>query len=172
MDVATSFNWADVIILCILGLSALISLFRGFVRETLSLVAWVLAFWVAFVFFHTLSDIYLEKYIESPTVRLGVAFGALFLVTLIACAVVNYFISQLVDRTGLSGTDRVLGIFFGIARGVLLIAALLLVAHLTPMPDEIWWKQSILIPHFEPLELWIKGFLPDTVSSHFQLSGQ
>ncbi len=90
--------------------------------------------------------------------------------TLIACAIINYFITQLVDKTGLSGTDRMLGIVFGIARGVLLVAALLLVAHLTPMPQEDWWKESFLIPHFEPLEIWLNGFLPQTVSQHFQLS--
>jgi membrane protein required for colicin V production len=167
---AVGFNWVDAVILAILGLSALISLFRGFVRETLSLISWVLAFWVALTFGHTLGELFLQKYINSPTVRLGVAFGGLFLVTLIACAIFNYFISQLVDKTGLSGTDRMLGLVFGIARGVVLVAALLLVAHLTPMPEESFWKQSLLIPHFEPLELWLKGFLPDNVSDRFKLS--
>lgn len=167
-----NFGWVDIVILSILGLSTIISLFRGFVRETLSLVSWIVAFWVAITFSHTVSELFLSNYIHSPTLQIATAFGGLFLVTLIICAIINYFITQLVDKTGLSGTDRILGIFFGIARGVLLVTALLLVAHLTPMPEETWWKQSALIPYFQPMEVWLNGFLPQSVSQHFQLSGQ
>jgi membrane protein required for colicin V production len=164
-------NWPDLVILCIIALSAIISLFRGFVRETLSLVSWILAFWVAITFSHQISELFLQKYIVSPTLRLGAAFGGLFLITLIICAIINYLISTLVDKTGLSGTDRMLGIVFGFGRGVLLVAALLLVAHLTPMPEENWWQQSILISRFEPLELWLKDFLPSSMNEHFQFKG-
>jgi membrane protein required for colicin V production len=166
----SSVNWPDIIILCLIGLSALISLFRGFVRETLSLASWILAFWIAITFAHPLAELLLKKYIKSPTLQLAAAFGGLFIITLIACAIVNYFISTLVDKTGLSGTDRLLGVIFGLARGVVLVAALLLVAHLTPMPEEDWWKKSMLVSRFEPLEVWLKSFLPKSMEEHFKLS--
>jgi len=162
-------SWIDAIIIGIIGLSALISLFRGFVREALSLAAWILAFWVAIVFCHPVSDL-LTQYIQSPTLRLIAAFGGLFLVTLIFCTIINFIIGKLVDKTGLSGTDRMLGVIFGIARGVLLVAALLLVAHLTPMPEEEFWKESFLIPQFAPIEQWLQGFLPESMEKDFQLS--
>jgi membrane protein required for colicin V production len=160
-------SWVDIVIISIIGLSALISLFRGFVRETLSLISWILAFWVALTFAHPAAQMFLQKYIKSPTLQLAAAFGGLFLITLIICAVLNYFISTLVDKTGLSGTDRLLGVIFGLARGIVLVAALLLGAQLTPMPKEDWWQKSALISRFEPLEIWLKSFLPASMEEHF-----
>jgi membrane protein required for colicin V production len=169
---SVGFNWADVAILAIILLSALISLFRGFVREALSLVSWFLAFWFALSFCHPVSDL-LVNYIKSPTLRMGAAFGGIFIVVLIVCGIINYLISTLVDKTGLSGTDRLLGILFGLIRGVLVVAALLLVARMTtPMQDETWWQGSMLIQHFEPVEVWLQGFIPQTVVEHFKLSKQ
>jgi membrane protein required for colicin V production len=162
-------SWIDAVIIGIIALSALISLFRGFVREALSLAAWILAFWVAIVFCHPASD-FLVNYIKSPTLRLIAAFGGLFLITLIFGTIINFLIGKLVDKTGLSGTDRMLGVIFGTARGVLLVAALLLVAHLTPMPDEDFWEQSFLIPQFTPIEDWLRGFLPESMEKDFELS--
>jgi membrane protein required for colicin V production len=161
-------SWVDILIIVIIALSALISLFRGFVRETLSLLSWILAFWVALTFAHPLAQMYLQKYIKSPTLQLAAAFGGLFLLTLIVCAILNYFISTLVDKTGLSGTDRLLGMIFGLARGIVLVAALLLGGHLTPMPKEDWWQKSMFISRFEPLETWLKSFLPASLEEHFE----
>lgn len=164
------FNVADIVILAIVLLSALISLFRGFVREALSLVSWVLAFWFALNFSHQVADL-LTDYIKSPTLRLGAAFGGIFVLVLIACAIINALISGVVERTGLSGTDRLLGVVFGMIRGILLVAALLLVAQLTtPMPQEDWWSGSGLIHYFDPVENWLQGFIPQTVIENFKLS--
>ncbi len=164
------FNVADITIVAIVSLSALISLFRGFVREALSLVSWVLAFWFGLSFSHPASD-FLTNYIKSPTLRLGAAFGGIFIIVLIACAIINAFISRLVESTGLSGTDRLLGVVFGLIRGVLLVAALLLVAQLTtPMAQESWWTGSGLINYFSPVENWLQSFIPQTVMQSFKLS--
>jgi len=164
------FSWIDIVIISTLGLSVLISLFRGFIKETFSLASWAAAFIVALSFGHKLSEEYLLNYIHSPTARLITAYAGLFFVTLILCSIVTYFISQLVHKTGLSGTDRLLGVVFGAARGVLLIAALLLVAVLTPLPKEEVWKNSFLIPYFQPIEVWLKSVLPKSVGQRFELT--
>lgn len=78
-------------------------------------------------------------------------------------------LSALVNKTGLSGTDRLLGAVFGAARGILVISALLLVAQLTPSQQSGWWQGSVLIPHFAPIENWLKGFLPEAMGGDFQL---
>ena len=171
MNVINAFNTADLVTIGIIALSALISLFRGFVREALSLVSWALAFWVTLSFGHAVASL-LDNYINSPTLRLGCAFGGLFVLTLICCGILNYIISRFIDKTGLTGTDRLIGIIFGLARGILLVAALLLAAHLTPMPEEDWWKTSLTIPYFEPIESWLQNLLPTTVVEHFKLSKQ
>ncbi|MEE9358305.1 CvpA family protein [Candidatus Vondammii sp. HM_W22] len=157
--------WVDYIILGIIGLSAVISLVRGFVREALSLAVWVLAFWVAWTFFRELAE--QIDWFALPSVRLGVSFAILFITTLMLGALVNFLMGQLVNKTGLSGTDRLVGIFFGAARGVLLIAVLVLLAGLTPFPNDPWWHESRLIGYFQELALWLKELLPPDIGGKF-----
>lgn len=167
MQAISSLNWADYTILVVLAFSVIISLIRGFVREAMSLITWVAAFWIAFTFYGILSSM-LEGDIHSANLRMIVAFGGLFLATLIIGGLINYLIGHLVDRTGLSGTDRVLGLGFGFARGVLLVTVMLMLAELTPMPNDVWWRTSVLIPQFQPIEKWLRGYMPQTVNDHMQ----
>ena len=159
--------WLDIVILGIILLSALISLVRGFVREAFSLAVWVLAFWVSWSFFRDL-EVPLQAWIESPTVRVGVAFAALMIATLVVGGLVNFLIIQLVQRTGMSGTDRLIGMVFGAARGVLLVAVLVLLAGLTPMPEEDWWRESGLVGYFQELSYWLRDLLPPEFADHFR----
>ncbi len=158
--------WVDYAIIIIVTLSALISVLRGFVKEALSLVAWVLAFWVAFTFHQNLATI-LTQYIDTPSLRLISAFALLFVVTLIIAAIVNNLISTLVKKSGLTGTDRMLGVIFGIARGVVIVAILVLMAGLTQLPADPWWQDSIFIKHFQEMAIWLKGFLPEDIADNF-----
>jgi membrane protein required for colicin V production len=161
-------NWVDYTIIGIIAVSAVISIVRGFVREVLSLVAWVAAFWVALTFSHRGAE-YLTDYVQNPSVREATAFVVLFLATLLIVALVNYFIVQLVEKTGISGTDRFLGMIFGLARGVLIVALLVLLAGLTSIPKEPWWNQSTLLDHFVSLAVWIRDYLPADVAQNFKL---
>ncbi|PJG82723.1 CvpA family protein [Caviibacterium pharyngocola] len=146
-------SYIDFIIIGIIAFSIIISLLRGFVREVMSLASWVVAFLVANQFYPYLAN-YLTQ-IESLYIRNGAAIGILFVATLIVGAVVNYVIGQLVDKTGLSGTDRVLGACFGLLRGVLIVAALLFfVDTFTNFSQSDWWKESKLIPHFGFIVEW------------------
>lgn len=163
------FGWVDYGIIAIIGLSVIVSLVRGFVREALSLVTWAIAFWVSFTLSGALSSL-LTGYIHSASLRQIASFGILFVITLLLGAFVNYLIAQLVDSTGLTGTDRVLGVIFGFARGVLVVTLLLMLARLTPMPQEDWWKASLLIPQFHPVEVWLHSLLPKAVTEHLMLS--
>ena len=158
--------WIDILIIGIIALSALISLLRGFVREALSLLTWIAAFWVAWFFFRPLAD--QLGLIEVPSIRLGVAYAVLLIGVLLLGALINHFMSQLVNSTGLSGTDRFLGVFFGAARGAVVVAILILLAGLTPFPQDPWWKDSQLIPYFQDMALWLKQFLPADIAASFK----
>jgi membrane protein required for colicin V production len=158
--------WADVVILVLVGLSTVISLWRGFTREALSLAAWVAAFWVGFSF-AVYPAAYLEPYVSAPSARLALGFLGLFLATLLLGGVINYLIGKAVDKTGMTGTDRMLGLFFGLARGIVMIAILVLLAGLTPLPQDPWWRESLFIGHFLPLAEWLRDLLPADIAAHF-----
>ncbi len=154
-------------ILGVIGLSALMSLLRGFVREALSLAGWVLALWVALTFTRELAR-WLPAGITVPSVRLAVAFLGLFLAALLLTALVNFLAVHLVEKTGLSGTDRTLGVLFGVARGVVIVAILVLLAGLTALPRDPWWGGSSLLPQFQQIALWIRGFLPPDIAAQIR----
>jgi len=158
--------WVDYIILATIAISALVSLMRGFVREAISLAGWILAFWLALSFMDEVAAL-IAGQISVPSLRLGLAFFVLFIVTLLLTAVVNYFAGLLVSKTGLSGTDRVLGMVFGAARGALIVGLLVLLAGLTALPRDRWWQQSVLIVHFQALALEVRSFLPAEIAGYF-----
>lgn len=152
-------SWLDYVLIGIILLSGFISLVRGFVREAFSLVTWIAAFWVAISFNETLAE-YLKNGIAQTEIRLAASFGILFVATLLIGGIINFILGSLMQHAGLSGTDRMLGVLFGLGRGILLAALLLLIGTLTPFPQQAWWKQSQLLPYFEPLEQWMGQFLP------------
>jgi len=161
--------WVDFVIIGIILISAIISVFRGFIREVLSLASWVLAFWVALTFYPHLATL-LADYLHTPSIRLFTAFFALFIVTLLLGAMVNHLISELVEKTGLTGTDRSLGVIFGIIRGVAIVTLLVLLAGATPMPNDTWWQNSLLIENFEELAVWLRNLLPTEIADYINFS--
>ena len=146
------FNWADWAIIAILSLSCVISLLRGFVKEALSVAIWIIAFGVATWFSPKLAPM-LSVYIDAISLRQMVAFASLFIATLLVGGAVNYLLSTLVRATGLSGTDRLLGIFFGLIRGFVIIMVIVLyLPKMVPVDQDTWWNDSVLIPHFLSFE--------------------
>jgi membrane protein required for colicin V production len=160
-------NHADWVIVSIVSISGLISLWRGFVREALSLVIWLSALSIALFFSDTLSA-YLINLVETPSLRKVATFLILFIATLIVGGLVSYILSALVKMTGLTGTDRLLGMVFGVARGLLLVLALLiLVPPIVPINQDAWWQESMLIPQFLLMQDWAINMVNDIKSLIF-----
>jgi len=148
-------NWADWAIIGIFSLSCFIGLVRGLVREALSLVIWISAVVVARLFGGQLETL-LVDHIETPSVRLMTAYAILFISTLLLGAMISYLIGALIRATGLSGTDRLLGMVFGAARAFIIVMALIiLLPGFIPVNEDDWWKQAQLIPHFQACEGWV-----------------
>jgi len=159
------FNWVDYTIVVIIAVSVLISIFRGFVRESMSLATWILAFWLGFKYTALLAD-RLVPYIQNDMVRTIVGFLVLFLATLLVGGLIGYLVAQMVNKTGLSGTDRLLGMVFGATRGVLLVTVLIMVSHVVLASDSTpaWQTQSQLWSQFGGLVIGLHKLLPDQVS--------
>jgi len=147
-------NAADWILIGILLFSTLFSIKRGLVREILSLLSWLAAFLVAFMFSEKLAVI-LARWISTPSVQISVSMVSLFALTLIVGAMINNVMADLLKKTGLTSTDRLFGMVFGFSRGLIIVMVLIIVCKNSFYLDD-WWKQSKLIPHFLSLE---NGFL-------------
>lgn len=161
--------WVDYLIIGIVLVSAVIGLFRGFFREVISLIAWILAFFVALYFTEPASH-FLEGSIATPSLRKAVTGAGLFVLVLLLGGLVNFAVGRLVSVSGLAGTDRAIGGVFGVLRGVALVVILMLLAALTPMPKDPWWRESMLIPHIEPYAIMVKNLLPAEYSKNFDFT--
>ncbi|MDX1589548.1 MAG: CvpA family protein [Oleiphilaceae bacterium] len=152
--------WIDWVIISIIALSTLISLWRGFVREAMSLVIWIGAFVIARTF-HPHMQSLLADSVETPVVRLVAAFAILFVATLIVGAIVNRALAHLVRATGLSATDRLLGTFFGLARGLVLVVVALALLRMTPLTNDSWWQESVTVDELSKVEAWSRDVFGD-----------
>ncbi len=157
----------DVILIVVIFLSALFSLIRGFVKEAISLATWIIAIWLAATFTPKLAEM-LPSGIESEAVRQAVGFGVLFVLSLMLGALINMLISQLVKKTGLSGADRLFGVFFGVLRGGLIIIVFVVIGGMTPLPEADWWQSSVLLQWFESAAIVIQEYIPEDLGLSYQ----
>lgn len=162
-------NWADWVILSIIVVSCLFGLMRGLIKEALSVANWVVALLIAVTFRDQLASLLVGQ-IETHSLRQLVAFGTLFVATLLVGALVNYLIGELVKITGLSSTDRILGMVFGLMRGFLVVMAiLLLIPPLISIDQDRWWSESLLIHRFLAFEDWARAMASSMVAWLAQL---
>lgn len=161
--------WVDYLIIGIVLVSAVIGLFRGFVKEVVSIITWIVAFLVAIYFTEPASQL-LETSIATPSLRKAVAGAGLFVAVLLVGGLINFLIGKLVTKSGLAGTDRTLGGVFGLLRGGALVLLLMLLAALTPMPKDPWWSDSMFILQLEPYAIQVRDLLPADVAKHFVFS--
>jgi membrane protein required for colicin V production len=161
--------WVDYCLIGIVGLSALIGLMRGLIQEVFSLAAWGAAVWIGLRFSRDFS-VYLQTAIPLPSARMAAAFAILFAASLGLAGLIAFLLNKLVTSTGLSGTDRLAGLVFGAARGLLVVSVLILVAGATPLPEDSWWKESKLIPPLQSLAFWLRDQIPPDYASHLKSS--
>jgi membrane protein required for colicin V production len=162
----TVFDYATLIIL---GLSVLLAVLRGGVSELLSLAAWVLGFWLA-QRYAPLVGAQLPADVPTPELRLIAGFVGILLGVWFVSAIVRVTLAQFIRATGLGPLDRFLGALFGMARGVVIILALVIVGGLTALPKQPIWRNAMFSPPFEAAALALKPWLPPVLAGklHFE----
>jgi len=153
--------WIDYVILGIVGISVLMGAWRGFVKEALSLAAWLLGFWVALAHWRGLAA-WLSAYVDSPGAAAVVAFAILLIGVLLVGGVINHFVAKGMEKAGLQAYDRALGALFGVLRGCAVVAIVLLFTGLLHADRSDAWRRSQLVPFFGPLVGWLRGHLDES----------
>jgi len=155
----------DYVVLVIMGLSVLLSILRGFVREALALVSWLVAFFVAKLYTLELAPL-LPQSIPSQSLRLLAAFLILFLATLLICSLLAIALSQVFKRAGLGWMDRGLGALFGLARGIVIVGVLVLLGGLTTLPKDVRWRNAMFSAPLEAMVISLLPWFPTDIAKH------
>ena len=145
-------------------------LYRGFVKESLSLAAWVLAAAAAWMLADKVGGL-LKPVIAEPTVQVIAGFVLIFVVVFLVTAIVKHYLHQyFMSRLYLKIPNYVFGAVVGGFRGAFVIVLMFLIAGLTTLPTQRWWKESQLAPRIQPIALRVAKFLPRDVARHIHYS--
>lgn len=150
----------DLVLLGVIGLSALLGLLRGFVGIVVGTASWLLAGWATFQFGGTAGHWLAEGARPSTTESFG-GYALVFIGVLVTVAVVGMLIRAGVDAVRLNGTDRMLGFGLGLVRGLFFGCVLVLLAGFTPLTREPAWRESRVLPLLRPGADWMRAQLPD-----------
>jgi membrane protein required for colicin V production len=179
----SNLNFVDFIILAIFFFSILAGLGRGFVREIVSLITWIVAFVVATTFANSLAAYFTSAPVVQTAVSqasqaigvsaaqpvsyaaLGISFAILFIGTLIAGALVGYFLN-IAFQVGVLGIgNRLLGGIFGFVRGFIINLVLIFLVQLSPFGNAPWWHQSQFVASFQPAVQWLDGVVSPSLAN-------
>ena len=157
----------DLIIIAVIGISGLLSLFRGFFSEFFSLATWAMAIWLPFNYTEQFMA-FLPDTVESPSARWFISAGVLFVGAMVVGSVLSYLIRKILGATGIGLVDRLLGVGIGVVRGVLIVAIVALLATSNPsIPKEKWWNDSKILPPVLIISRFIQNRLPASFSKWF-----
>ncbi|MCX7115953.1 MAG: CvpA family protein [Gammaproteobacteria bacterium] len=148
----------DIAIIAVIGLSAITGIFRGLVREVIALLAWIISIWLAFKYCHEVS-LWLAPYILDKTLQVVVAFILILVGILLLGGIVNAVIGFILRHAGLSGTDRLLGMGFGLMRGMLIVSLAIVIAGMTGVDLKPYQTTSKLFDYFEPIATWMSRYV-------------
>lgn len=155
----------DYIVIAIIALSVVVSMMRGAVKELLAIMGWIVAFYVAKAYSSMLAA-FLPGAIPTEALKTLIAFLILLVAVLLISGLLAMAISSIVSKVGLGSLNRLLGVIFGFAKGLLIVSVLVFLAGLTSLPKEQMWADAVLS---EPLEILVKSalpWLPEGISKH------
>lgn len=159
----------DYIVLVVVGVSIVMSMMRGAVRELLALVGWVIAFYVARTYSPQLIPL-LPEAIPSESLKVLAAFIILMLAVLLIVSLLSIALSSFIKKIGLNWLNRFVGALFGLVRGVFIVCVLVMLAGLTSLPKDTRWTNAMFSSPLEVLVTQVLPYLPNIVSEHVSFS--
>ncbi len=174
VDMLEQVTLVDWLITSTILVSTLISLGRGFVKEALSLIILVAAVVISRLYGAQVATLLID-HISVPSLRMTAAYAGLFAGSMIVGGMVNYLVVQMIRMAGLGGTDRLLGMIFGFARGVLITMVVVGILSKLPLSEDTWWQESIAIPHVlsaaEKLQVFASEFFEKNAAGIAEQAG-
>jgi membrane protein required for colicin V production len=149
----------DILIAVAITISVVVGIFRGFVKEAISMAALLLAIWAALYFGPQIGNVS-DSWLSSEELQTWFGRALVFIVILTLGGLIGWGVSKLVRLSVLSGLDRFFGSLFGALRGVLLAAVFIIGGQFAGFDNDSWWTNSKLIPQLEIVADWIKVMAP------------
>lgn len=161
-------NTFDFVMVAVLLVFGIIGAFRGLIREVLSLVTWILSCVVAWLFAGSLEGRF-EGMTASYELRMVVAFLVLFSIVFLICSVAAFFLNRsIAERRAVKLPNTLLGSVMGVTRATVVIVIVFLLAGLTAIPQQSWWRGAALAPLFQTAALFVTDYLPSDVARHIR----
>lgn len=157
--------WIDYVIIGLVFIAFITGFLRGFSLEFFSLLFWLLAIGVGLSFSREFS-VFLESIISNPLPKIAASFLLLFLITLIVGSLIRGLLGESIKKTTLTFTDRLGGMIFGALHGMVVVVVLVMLAGLTALPDDLWWKKSKLLPSFQTCVIWSRDHIPSGLAEY------
>jgi membrane protein required for colicin V production len=159
--------WIDYAIIGLLCIYVFLGLARGGGKEILSLVSWFLAFGVGWSFALEFSD-FLATAIKTPSTRIAASFACLLAITRIFTSFIFFLMTEEKKKAGVTFVGHFFGMLVGLVRGLVVVAAIILIGGLTPLPADSWWRESKLIPPFQSSAVWLRDNIPFGIAGYIR----
>jgi membrane protein required for colicin V production len=151
-------NGADWIIIAVVVISCLIGLWRGFMREAISLATWIIGLWLAWTLSPSIEPM-LGGLLSGPQVKVWVARLIILVLVVLVGNLVGFVVTRAVRYSPFGVADRMLGVLFGLLRGALLVGVGVILGELLELDGEPWWSKSTLLPYTEFLGDWVRALV-------------
>ncbi len=159
-------TWFDYAVIAIVGLSVLLAVIRGVVREIAALAGWAAALILSGLFAQELA--HWLPIALSPVVKTVIAYLVMFLGVLLLSGLAGVLLAKLFRAAGLGFTDRAVGALFGLLRGLLIVFVGVMLAGLTNLPKEPFWREAALSGAAETAVLAAKPALPSDLAQRIR----
>jgi membrane protein required for colicin V production len=149
----------DYILAAIVCVSVLFGAMRGFLRESVALLGWLVGLWLAWRYAPQLHP-YLGGALKGTMLQVWVARIMVLMAVVIVAWLIGSLLGYIVQRSGLTlGVDRILGGVFGLVRGAVIVGFAVMLGEAADLSQEPWWKHSKLLPIGQEMASVLRGYV-------------